>query len=465
MSERSPSWPSTPVTPASAAAPAASPRSSAAVAAPAASPSSPALARAPSSGSFATAAATAPEADTTATVHAPALGALRAALTLLVVLHHTLLAYHPFAPPVGPTLMAMPFWRAFPVVDAERWSGATWIVAWNDAFFMALMFLLSGLFVWPSLQRKGALAYARDRVLRLGLPFLVAMLVLSPLAYLPSYLQTGAAASWAGFWQQWLALDEWPTGPAWFLSLLLVFDAVALTLFSALRASGRAARRSDGVPRRPARLLATLTRSPILFSLALLTFAVAAYVPMAQHYGAMRWTSLGPLTFQTSRLFLYAAFFLAGLAVGASGLGHSILVSTSALARRWWGWTALAAFAFWVSMHYAIRAMETMGMSPGANRLAALGAAFACVAISLAMLALFLRFAFRGTSAITASLRRNAYGIYLFHYFLVSWLQYALLAPRWPGFAKAVVVFSGAVAAAWLLTSALRRLRPIARVL
>ena len=125
-----------------------------------------------------------------------------------MLLHHALLAYHPFAPPVGPNLAAMPFWRAFPVVDAERWSGATWIVGWNDSFFMALMFLLAGLFVWPSLARKGALAYARDRALRIGLPFAVALLLLAPLAYVPSYLQTGAAWSFAGFWQQWSALGE-----------------------------------------------------------------------------------------------------------------------------------------------------------------------------------------------------------------------------------------------------------------
>src|SRR5215467_13007348 len=43
----------------------------------------------------------------------------------------------------------------------------------NDTFFMALMFLLSGLFVWPSLERKGSARFLRDRTLRLGVPFAV----------------------------------------------------------------------------------------------------------------------------------------------------------------------------------------------------------------------------------------------------------------------------------------------------
>ena len=34
---------------------------------------------------------------------------------------------------------------------------------WNDSFFMAMMFLLAGLFVPPALARKGAGRFVRDR--------------------------------------------------------------------------------------------------------------------------------------------------------------------------------------------------------------------------------------------------------------------------------------------------------------
>lgn len=416
------------------------------------------------------------------------LGTLRGVLTLLVLAHHALLAYHPFAPPAGPSLTAMPFWRAFPVVDEQRWSGATWVVGWNDTFFMALLFLLSGLFAWPSLQRKGAAAYARDRLLRLGLPFAACALALAPLAYVPSYLQTGAAWSWSGFWQQWRALGDWPTGPAWFLSLLLVFDAAALALFAAHRAvTAPRAAAAPHVPGLLGRGLALWRRSPLALFLALAGLAALAYVPMALHHGPLRWSTFGPLTFQTSRLFLYAAFFLAGLALGAGGLPRTALVPGGALARRFWLWTALAALAFWASTAATLRAIASMGLSAADNRLAALAYAAACAAISFAMLALALRLAARHATSsaassgapdtpaagdaaplaakLAASLRHNAYGLYLFHYPIVSWLQYALLDARWPGAAKAFAVFSTTVATAWLLTIALRRLRPLARVL
>ena len=40
---------------------------------------------------------------------------------------------------------------------------------------MSLMFFLSGLFVWPSLQRKSSVTFLSDRLLRLGLPMIPAI--------------------------------------------------------------------------------------------------------------------------------------------------------------------------------------------------------------------------------------------------------------------------------------------------
>lgn len=54
------------------------------------------------------------------------------------------------------------------MVDSQRWTGFALLASFNDIFFMALMFFLSGLFVWKSLQRKGSAYFLRDRALRLG---------------------------------------------------------------------------------------------------------------------------------------------------------------------------------------------------------------------------------------------------------------------------------------------------------
>jgi surface polysaccharide O-acyltransferase-like enzyme len=199
-------------------------------------------------------------------------------------------------------------------------------------------------------------------------------------------------------------------------------------------------------------------------------------VPMALHHGSMRWTAWGPLTFQTSRVLLYATFFGFGLALGASGLSRSALVAGSPLARRFWIWIPVAAVAFWASSAAAVKVFTT-GMSARWLQLSALGYAAAAVAISFALLALFLRFAARPpadaatppapplAAALADSLRRSAYGMFLFHYALVSWLQYALLHTPWSGAAKAGAVFVATVAATWLLTAGLRRVPGISRIL
>jgi hypothetical protein len=114
------------------------------------------------------------------------IGYLRAFITLLVLAHHAVLAYHPFAPPPPASLVAIPrWWSAFPIVDAQHSTVFALFAGFNDMFFMALMFFLSGLFVWPSLQRKGAGQFVRDRALRLGIPLCSGRSVRSTARVLP----------------------------------------------------------------------------------------------------------------------------------------------------------------------------------------------------------------------------------------------------------------------------------------
>src|SRR5271169_5901557 len=222
-----------------------------------------------------------------------AIGYLRAFITLLVLAHHSVLAYHPFPPGRLATLTAQPrWWEAFPVVDPHKWTGWSFFVGFNDIFFMSLMFFLSGLFVQHSLKRKGVGVFLRDRLLRLGLPFLIVAAIIAPLAYYPTYLLTPAHAGIAGYWQQWRALGNWPAGPAWFIWVLLAFDIVAAALFAfAPKVVAWLGRLASGADRRP-----------IVFFGLLVAASAGAYIPLALIFNAFSWSAFGPFTFQTSRL-------------------------------------------------------------------------------------------------------------------------------------------------------------------
>jgi hypothetical protein len=94
-----------------------------------------------------------------------AIGYLRGVLVVLVLAHHSAVAYFLGVPTSRAPLLKTPMlWRAFPVVDPHSHSALlTLFVSFNDTFFMALMFFVSGLFVWPSLIRKGNASFRRDR--------------------------------------------------------------------------------------------------------------------------------------------------------------------------------------------------------------------------------------------------------------------------------------------------------------
>jgi hypothetical protein len=65
------------------------------------------------------------------------IGYLRAFIMLLVLAHHAVLAYHPFAPAPPASLAAQPrWWQAFPVVDSQRWTGFALLASFNDIFFI-----------------------------------------------------------------------------------------------------------------------------------------------------------------------------------------------------------------------------------------------------------------------------------------------------------------------------------------
>jgi hypothetical protein len=103
--------------------------------------------------------------DAAAKPYVAPLAYLRAFVIVLVVAHHAAMAYHVMLPPFEPSSLreALGSIQAVsPVNDERRSDLLSLFAAFNDLFFMALPFLLSGLFVWDSLQRKGPALYLRE---------------------------------------------------------------------------------------------------------------------------------------------------------------------------------------------------------------------------------------------------------------------------------------------------------------
>ncbi|MDY6857550.1 MAG: acyltransferase family protein [Thermodesulfobacteriota bacterium] len=121
------------------------------------------------------------------------------------------------------------------MVNDQHWPIFDLIVAYNEMFFMPLLFFISGIFVWQSLARKGARKYIKGRLTRLGLPFVICVVLLMPLAYPPAQLQvrliTGVHSDYGAFWLEMVRSGFKTAGPLWFLWLLLAFDCLAALLY------------------------------------------------------------------------------------------------------------------------------------------------------------------------------------------------------------------------------------------
>jgi hypothetical protein len=372
---------------------------------------------------------------------------LRAIVILIVVAFHSVLPYLASQPAQPFAFDTPPYrWIAFPILDRERWFGFDLFCAWQDVSLMSLMFLLAGLFAPQSLLRKGSRAYILERWWRIGLPFVLAAAILSPLAYYASYRVTAADPSFAAFWQHWRALPMWPTGPQWFLWQLLLLSAFG-ALLHALLPSWRGL---------SSRVVAACNDRPLRFFAGLTVLSALGYVPLAMAFGPWDWTYLGPLSFQLSRPLHYVVCFFTGFAIGSHGIERSALRCEGPLGRRWREWLAAAVVCMLAWGGLTSLTLPDWDASPLAFRLAAaLAFPVASTAGMLAFVAVALRW-LRHQERVLDSLSANAYGIYLVHYVFVLWLQYALLGADLNAFGKVGLVFTAALALSWATSATIR---------
>jgi surface polysaccharide O-acyltransferase-like enzyme len=370
-----------------------------------------------------------------------ALDRSRTFITLSVVFYHSVINYTHFG--IGG--------------DRMRWIGFDLVVLFNDSYFMACMFLISGLFVRDSLARRGASGYLAHRALRLGIPFLASILVVMPIAYYRYYVKEFDAPQY--IWHT-VSVGPWSPGSAWFLSVLLVFDALAVLIWLAAPGAFVAIGRS----------LNALRKHPAGAFAAFVLFSILIYLPMRIAFGDSSWLAAGhyPLVIQTSRILLYVGYFFVGVAIGAGDLRAGLLAENGALAQRWLQWLnfALAFYGTIVFLVYVHRSGMIDLRSPPLWWQIAYGLAFAMfsAAMTFTVPSAFLRFA-AWPSRLLDAMQPSAYGIYLVHFIPLLWLQYLILEPAWSPFVKFAIVFAGTLSASWAATVLLRKIPAVARMI
>jgi hypothetical protein len=365
----------------------------------------------------------------------------RTFLTLVVLLHHAVIPYTYF----GHT-------------DPASWIGFDVVVLCTDSFFMAMFFFLSGLFTWSGIARKAPQVFLRDRLLRLGLPFVIAAFTVIPIAYYAIALRHDPELTFASFWWKTITVGPWPSGPIWFVWVLLAFDLTASLLY---RVSTHLV---DPVNRVSVRGF----EQPAVFWLLLAVVTAVVYVPALVHFGANKWFEFGPFSVQASRVLLYFAYFFIGVSVGAANFDRGILSAEGQLPKNRWMWViaTLVPYCLMWCMIYIKRAiLGNPNVLPDWYQ--AIYGTFVVLfsaAILLAILAFFLHQKSPGPNLLDR-MQADAYGMFLVHYPIALWIQYVLFDYSWPAIFKAAIGFVLTVLLSWGLTAMLRKIPGASHVL
>jgi glucans biosynthesis protein C len=177
-------------------------------------------------------------------------------------------------------------------------AGAVYVLfqAASQAFFMGLLFLISGYFTPASFDRKGSKQFLKDKLIRFGLPLLIFAAFVEPVM--------DYALALAGGWFHGSFLDflgyfashfsGLPVGPLWFVLALLIFSAT----YIGWRAFSKKPAKVYGFP-----------RNRVIFAFALFLGAVTFAVRLVFPQG---WT-FTLLNFQVPYFPQYIALFIVGL--------------------------------------------------------------------------------------------------------------------------------------------------------
>jgi fucose 4-O-acetylase-like acetyltransferase len=210
---------------------------------------------------------------------------IRVLLTILVILHHIAASYGD----VGV------WYYSEPVSGPGSMIAFTVLMAVNQAFFMGFFFLLGGYFVPPSVARKGTPAFLRDRLLRLGVPLVVYVLLINPVT-----VRLAGGGGWA-----------LGPGPMWFVEVLLLLTLAYVVLQPFLPSPGRV--RID-----------RLSTSVLAVGMGLASFLVRTRYPVNE------WLPFP--TIQPAHATQYLCLFAVGAWAAGTDLGARI---SSDLARYW----------------------------------------------------------------------------------------------------------------------------------
>ena len=366
---------------------------------------------------------------------------IRVFLTILVILHHLMITY------AGTGSWIYVEGRQDVVTEAL----GGWFCSVDQAYFMGLFLLISAYFVPGSYDRKGPGRFARDRLVRLGIPLAVMSWAVIPLFAWWFYGFAGDMSFWTflttKYFARWEIVGQ---GPLWFVEVLLILSL----LYVAWRVLGPAGPEPAVAPRPFPK-----GHTVVLFALVLgaATWLLRVAFPMDGF-------NFRPLNLQLGFFASYVALFVVGLVAYRRDWLRGLPDRTG---RRWLV-AAVALILVWAPLMLAAGAADGDTRFKGGVHWQSAAYAFweasMCVSMCIAVVYFFRRRLDR-RGRLAAFLAPNAYTAYLIHMPVIAALARWLSGITWYPLAKWALVACIAVPLCFGLSALIRRIPYTDRVL
>ena len=379
---------------------------------------------------------------------------LKVMITALVVAHHSMLAYTTFARFDPETYIN----STHPIVDSHRIFLLDVLQNFNDVFFMALMFLIGGLFISKSIEKKGYFTFVRDRFYRLLMPFFLLGTLFMLIAYFPSFYVANQSLDLRIYITDFFYQQKWPTGPTWFIGILFCFSLLVLPFQLYLKI-----KRNE-----VSKFIISLGNRPFFLSLMMFSITWLLYVPLIFLVDPGTWVGYGPFDFQLSRVLLYYGYFSIGVILGNTDFNNGIFSLKSGLVGLWKTWIFIAVFIYiaLITIGDPLKDMvNTKELKEVNAKLIYYTVHVAsCVFSSIAFLITSRKFLDFNMSC-WECLRKNSYLTYLVHYIFVIWIQFLLLDLNVSAFVKFIITFISSFTLSLIVATLLRKVKPIKKYL
>lgn len=354
-------------------------------------------------------------------------------LTLMVILVHVAITYG-----------AAGDWY-YTDYDSSRVSITQYVLtafnAVQQSYFMSFFFFISALFVPLSYKKRTAWGFIKSKLLRLGIPLVVYILIISPVTYVAiAKIINGSTLPWID-----ILIESggscFNNGPLWFVQALLIFNLLYLILKNVLK---------DKYIKKfilPNNIVITIS----IFTIGLLTFFVRTLFTIEYEF----------IGFKLGHFPMYIMMFIAGL---------------FAIKSQWLDWLTEEKVKFWFTVSIiALILLPVMIMFGGdltkffggytiQSLLYSIWEPLIAIGTIMKFIELF-RFHFNKPTPKNIFFTKNSYTVYIIHAPIVIFTAYFCSPLSIPSILKFFIVATVSIITCFLVANTLRKIKIIGKIL